>query len=109
VFEATARREGPFVLIDVRGESFLWNQVRRMVEAARRAAAGEIDLATIRETLAAARAAELGTAPPTPLVLMDVEHAGVVWNEERGRIFERLDRRIAETELALALRRTLRA
>lgn len=108
VFEATARREGAFVLVDVRGESFLWNQVRRMVEAARRTASGELGADAIVATLEAAKPAELGTAPPAPLVLMDVEHAGVEWNVAPDRVFERLDRRMEEAELALTLRRTLR-
>lgn len=103
-----AQREGPFVTIDVEGESFLWNQVRRMVEAGRRAAAGEIARAQIEDALAAPRGKELGTAPPEPLVLMEVRYDGLRFQDERRRALERLERRIDDAELRLATLRTLR-
>lgn len=108
VLQASARREGAFVLVDIEGESFLWNQVRRIVEASRRVAAEEISVDTLRATLIAGKPAELGTAPPEPLVLMDVEYPNVEWTKGTGRIFERLDRRLQEAELSVAIRRSLR-
>lgn len=108
VLRATARCEGPFVVIDVRGESFLWNQVRRMVEAARRVAEGQLSRGALEETLRVGKPAELGTAPPEPLVLMDVEYDGLVWRDERARVVERLERRREDAELRLALLRSLR-
>jgi tRNA pseudouridine38-40 synthase len=69
-------RDGAWA-IRVEGESFLWNQVRRMVEAARRVAAGEAELADIDRGLKGERV-DLGTAPPEPLVLLDVDH-GLAW------------------------------
>lgn len=109
VHRASARRDGPFVLVDIEGSSFLWNQVRRMVEAARRVAAGELDAAILADTLAAGKPAELGTAPPEPLVLMDVHYDGLVWHDERAQVLERLDRRLEGVELALATLRALRS
>lgn len=108
VLRATATREGPFVLVDVVGENFLWNQLRRMVEAARRVAAGDLPRRAIEEALASGKPADLGTAPPEPLVLMDVAYDGIAWRDERERVFSRLDRRRAEAELGLAVLRALR-
>lgn len=108
ILRASARREGPLVLVDIEGENFLWNQVRRMVEAARRVAAGVIARALLVDALAAGKPADLGTAPPEPLTLMDVTYDGLDWHDERGRVFARLDRRLEEAELGLAVLRALR-
>lgn len=63
--------------IRVQGESFLWNQVRRMVEAARCVAAGEATVEDIARGLRGERV-DLGTAPAEGLVLLDVDH-GLAW------------------------------
>ncbi|HVM45122.1 MAG TPA: tRNA pseudouridine(38-40) synthase TruA [Candidatus Thermoplasmatota archaeon] len=107
VFAAHARRDGPFVLVDIEGESFLWNQVRRMVEAARRVAAGELPRARIEQALAAPQGADLGTAAPEPLLLLDVEYAGLRFHDERRRVVERLERRVEDAELRLTMLRSL--
>lgn len=113
VLAAHARRAGPFVVLDVRGESFLWNQVRRMVEAARRVAEGELDADAIPRALREGKPAELGTAPPEGLVLLDVRYPGLAWQEAEGsaraRVFERLRRRVDEEEQRLAVAMTLLA
>ena len=107
VHRVEVRRQGPFLLLDVLGESFLWNQVRRMVEAARRVAEGEIDAAAVRAALASGRPADLGTAPPEPLVLLDVRYPDLAFQEAdpalRRRLFERLARRQRDLELSLAV------
>lgn len=108
VFSATVTPAGEFALVDILGESFVWNQVRRMVEAARRVAAGDLPRDAIEEALARPRAMDMGTAPAEPLVLMDVQYDGLVFHDERGRALQRLDRRVEEAELRLALLRTLR-
>jgi tRNA pseudouridine38-40 synthase len=71
-----ARAAGGFDIL-VQGESFLWNQVRRMVEAARRVAAGEASVEDLARGLRGERV-DLGTAPPQHLVLRDVDH-GLAW------------------------------
>lgn len=93
------RRLGSFLVIDVVGHSFLWNQVRRMVEAARRVAAGELPERAIVDALAVALPAELGTAPPEPLLLVDVEYDGLTFQPAPPGAFERLHRRQQEMEL----------
>jgi len=111
VFGASARREGAFLLVDVRGESFLWNQVRRMVEAARRVAEGGLPEGAIADALRAAKPADLGTAPPEGLVLMDVRYPRVEWREAdprlKARLFERLRRRVEDEEARLVVARAL--
>lgn len=109
VFSARVVRDGPYALIDIEGESFLWNQVRRMVEAARRVAAGELPRARIEDALASPHGADLGLAPPEPLLLVDVEYSGVLFQREAPRVLERLDRRVEDAELRLTMLRSLRA
>jgi tRNA pseudouridine38-40 synthase len=96
-------RRGPLLVIDVRGESFLWNQVRRMVEAARRVAKGDLLSDIIPRTLAAGKPAELGTAVPYPLVLMDVQYGGVAFERGDDKLFEKLRWRDQDLEMELAL------
>lgn len=104
-------RRGAFLLVDVAGPSFLWNQVRRMVEAGRRVAEGDLAEGAIAAALAAGAPADLGTAPPEPLVLLDVEYADVPFHEAdaslRRRLFERLRERVREAEREEAVLRAL--
>jgi len=72
---------GPMWQFTVRGDSFLWNQVRRMVAAALAVARGEAELEDVRRGLAGERV-ELGTAPAEGLVLQDVEYDGLRWTTE---------------------------
>ncbi|HWH08880.1 MAG TPA: tRNA pseudouridine(38-40) synthase TruA [Candidatus Thermoplasmatota archaeon] len=97
------RRRGDFLVVDVVGHSFLWNQVRRMVEAGRRQAAGELHEGAIRAALLRGEPAEMGTAPPEPLLLVDVEYDGVAFEPARGDVFERLHRRREALDLARAV------
>lgn len=65
---------GPFLLITVTGDSFLWNMVRRIIEAARRVAAGEVPLVAVDDALAGRGDADLGVAPAENLILAGVEY-----------------------------------
>ena len=107
VARGDARREGPFVVIDVEGPNFLWNQVRRMVEAARRVVAGEVAAQDVQAALDAGKPRDFGCAPPEPLVLMDVHYAPLRFHEPppavRRRVFARLARRVEEQELSLRI------
>lgn len=71
-----ARGEGALRIL-VQGESFLWNQVRRIVAAAQAVARGDATLEDVDGGLRGERV-DFGTAPPEPLVLMDVDH-GLAW------------------------------
>lgn len=96
-------RRGSFLVIDVAGASFLWNQVRRMVEAGRRVAKGDLPSDIIAETLAAGRPAELGTAVPHPLVLLDVEYDGIAFEPGDAKLFEKLRWRDQDLEMEMAI------
>ncbi|MHB8604780.1 MAG: tRNA pseudouridine synthase A [Thermoplasmatota archaeon] len=67
--------------ITFEAEAFLWNQVRRMVEAARRVASGEATRDEVVEALAGKRRVDLGIAPAEDLLLAAVEYADVAWVE----------------------------
>jgi len=95
-------RRGAFLVVDVSGESFLWNQVRRMVEAGRRVATGELPEDAIARTLEAGKPTELGTARPEGLVLLDVEYRGVAFEPGDPRLLERLRWRDQDLELERA-------
>lgn len=82
VTRVAVARQGPFWALTVEGESFVWNQVRRMVEAARRVAAGEASLDDIDRGLRGERV-ELGCARPEGLVLLDVDH-GLAWETNKA-------------------------
>jgi len=107
VFSVAARAQGGLVVVDVVGESFLWNQVRRMVEAARREAEGEIKAGAIADALRAAKPADLGTAPPEGLLLVDVEYEGLSWTPAPLRVLSRLRARVEAQQQALALTRAM--
>lgn len=100
-------RRGAFLLVDVEGPNFLWNQVRRMVEAGRRVAEGGLSPDAIPRALADGRPADLGIAPPEPLVLLDVTYDGLAFDRGdpalRGRLLTTLRRRQEARELELAL------
>lgn len=107
VFATRATREGPFVVIDVEGQSFLWNQVRRMVSAAERVADGRLARREIAEALAGARRADFGTADPEPLLLLDVEYDGVRFEPASSRVKDRLRASLSREETRLAVLRAL--
>lgn len=107
VLSTSARRSGRFLVLDVVGENFLWNQVRRMVNAAEGVAAGRVEPATVRAALAGEVVVDLGLAAPEPLVLLDVEydHVGFTTPDAkmRRRLFMRLAPRLARLDLERAL------
>lgn len=109
VTSATVAREGRFLRIDVEGPNFLYNQVRRVVEASRLMAAGYLAPAIVRDALATGRYSDFGIAPPEPLVLLDVEYDKLPFHapETRGRVQERLRRRVDERERELRILRDL--
>lgn len=103
------KRAGAHLLVDVHGESFLWNQVRRLVEAGRRVATGELPAGEIARGLAEGKPRDLGCAPPEPLVLMDVVYEGVTFREGDARVFERLQKATTQMEDHLTVLRALGA
>jgi tRNA pseudouridine38-40 synthase len=103
-------RDGPFLLVDVHGENFLWNQVRRMVEAGRRVASDDLAPQTLVDALRAGVPADFGTAPAEPLVLLDVVYPALTFSPPEGgerRLYSRLRRRVEQLELERIVLKTL--
>lgn len=64
---------GPFLVIDLLAQSFLWNMVRRLVGASIGVSTGEIALKDVESALRRPdKRQDLGLAPAEPLILMDV-------------------------------------
>lgn len=80
VLEASAVSDGPFLRINVTGESFLHQMVRSLVGSALEVAAGRKAPEWMREVLEARdRAAAGPVAPPHGLTLVDVAYDGAYW------------------------------
>ncbi|MFA5771335.1 MAG: tRNA pseudouridine(38-40) synthase TruA [Thermoplasmata archaeon] len=88
------KKSGKFILIDVRAENFLWNMVRRIVEALKKAGKGEISITAIKKALDTDTIYDFGVAPPEPLILMDT-----IYDFEFDtdvNICKRIERKLAE-------------
>ena len=69
----------------VRGQSFLWGQVRRMVDAALACGRGEAQVADIRDALRSGRKhPRFAVAPAEGLLLERVHYDGLAWDAEAG-------------------------
>lgn len=93
---------GGHLRVQIEAPSFLWNQVRRMIGAALAVDRGDATLDALDRALARPReAADLGLAPPEPLVLVDVAHDALAWERDpRATGARHLAARLAELELA---------
>lgn len=89
-----ARRRGALLLLDVEGESFLYNQVRRMVAAALQVARGTLTRKDVEDALANGEPGDFGIAPPEPLVLMSVEYDGIQFRTGEPDVLSRVRRRL---------------
>ncbi|MCH7659361.1 MAG: tRNA pseudouridine(38-40) synthase TruA [Euryarchaeota archaeon] len=77
ILEAEADREGQFVVIVIRADSFLQRLVRRLVSLVSAVGRGERDLSFTERVLSAEQLSGpegIASAPPEPLVLTDVEY-----------------------------------
>lgn len=71
----------------VRGQSFLWGQVRRMVDAALACGRGEAHADDIRDALRSGRKhPRFAVAPPEGLLLERVHYEGLAWDPEAGAV-----------------------
>jgi len=64
--------DGGYPCFDIKGQSFLWGLVRRIVSCVTSYASGEVSLDEIKKGLAGEKR-DFGLAPPEPLFLMDVD------------------------------------
>ena len=79
-----------FTIVDIRGRSFLWQMVRRIVAAMELHAAGQIRLDAIADALGG-RKTDFGIAPPEPLFLMDIDY-GLNFDLQTDSLKEELER-----------------
>jgi tRNA pseudouridine38-40 synthase len=102
-----SRRSGPFLTVDFFARSFLWNQVRRVMAAALAVSSGEIRLKALGTALERPQVrADMGLAPPGPLVLMDVAYDGVDFRRDAKAaaiIRRQLERKREDAERTLIL------
>lgn len=68
------RKKGKIIKIDFIAQSFLWNQIRRIMAAVIKAGKGEIDLQEIENALKCNIKKNFGLAPAENLVLLDVKY-----------------------------------
>lgn len=62
-----------FFILDFYAQTFLWNQIRRIVSAVKKAGEGSLRMDAIREALSyPERKVDFQVAPPEPLLLVDV-------------------------------------
>ncbi len=82
VLDISVERRSGSVVLDVRGRSFLWNQVRRMASAIRSAGLGETSPEAIERALHRGEGGPFPPLPPTGLFLMDVAFEGLKFTRE---------------------------
>jgi tRNA pseudouridine38-40 synthase len=89
-------RNGEVLVITFIGESFLWEMVRRLVTALRRAGKGEVSIEELRESLMEGVEMVFPPSPPEGLVLWRVVYDFSFMEEEysRKRLMEALIERI---------------
>ncbi|HTT26719.1 MAG TPA: hypothetical protein VMH90_07160 [Thermoplasmata archaeon] len=101
--------EAGFLVLDVRGRSFVWGMVRKIVGALRAHAAGTLPLPEIQAALQGELRLSLPMAEPESLVLWEVQH-GIRWTVPyTGRPRARMRRCTAEVRAARARVRVLEA
>lgn len=71
------------IFVDVVGESFLWNMVRKMVRVLLNVGIGEMEPGDVEEFLDPSLQAAILPMPPDGLILMDVKYDGVKFEHNR--------------------------
>ncbi|MEW6070547.1 MAG: tRNA pseudouridine(38-40) synthase TruA, partial [Candidatus Thermoplasmatota archaeon] len=64
----------PFLIVDLKAESFLWHQVRKIVTALQKVGLEELNADDLKKALSGKKKLELAPAPPESLLLMDVKY-----------------------------------
>lgn len=77
VKELTVSQNDGVTVIDVIGESFLWNMVRKMVKVITKVGNDEMDMVEVELLLDPKFQASITPVPADGLILMDVEYSGI--------------------------------
>lgn len=94
VQEFSVAADGSAWAFRVQAPNFLWNQVRRVVDAALRVGRGEVDAEAVRQTLASGTPHPcFQVAPAEGLVLERVHYDGLQWDPQAGNVGRRRIRR----------------
>jgi tRNA pseudouridine38-40 synthase len=86
---------GRVYLVDVVGESFLWNMVRKMVAVLLSVGKGELEVEDVQRFLDPSQPAAITPLAPESLILMDVSYRGVEFKEDnyaRSRFIQTLNK-----------------
>ena len=82
VDSVTIKLQEQAYVVDVIGESFLWNMVRKMVAVLRSVGRGELDVEEVEKFLDPQYTVAITPMPPESLILMDVSYKDVQFKED---------------------------
>ncbi|NOZ58671.1 MAG: tRNA pseudouridine(38-40) synthase TruA [Euryarchaeota archaeon] len=97
LLSVTAERRGEVVVLTFKGESFLWEMVRRLTSAIAMVGRGELSLEALEEALLPGVERKFPAAPPQFLVLWEVAYDFEFEHEEytAGKLSQQLEERFA--------------
>jgi tRNA pseudouridine38-40 synthase len=82
ILEIRVVNDDDVIILDVIGESFLWNMIRKMVTVLLNVFNGELKPDRIYDYLDPENDVLIKPAPPEGLILMDVNYNGIVFHED---------------------------
>jgi tRNA pseudouridine38-40 synthase len=109
LLRVTADRKGEVIVLTFKGESFLWEMVRRLTGAIVMVGKGELSLEALEEALHTEVERKFSAAPPEFLVLWEVaykfefEHEGYTVRQLVAQLRERFSSLYAQAALAKAM------
>lgn len=87
VDSVTVKIQNKAYIVDVVGESFLWNMVRKMVSVLIRVGKGDLELEEVEKFMDPNYSAAIKPMLPGSLILMDVSYKGLIFkNDEYARL-----------------------
>jgi tRNA pseudouridine38-40 synthase len=75
--QVSIQKNSDLIMVDVEGESFLWNMVRKMVAVLLSIGNGDLDLKKIQDYFDPEKQVSIKPMPPEGLILMDINYSGV--------------------------------
>ena len=82
ILEIRVVHEDDVIILDVIGESFLWNMIRKMVTVLLNVFNGDLEPNEIYDYLDPENTVLIKPASPEGLILMDVNYNGIVFHED---------------------------
>lgn len=107
------QKKGNVIQVDVTGESFLWNMVRKIVFVLLRAGKGDLNLDDIYDYFDPQKSASIQPMPPEGLILMDVNYNDLKFCEDTYAINKFIkslkDNYLKQQTIALSEREMIRS